>query len=84
MKHARALCGLLLFACFTASAAELATARPESVGMSSQRLRRLTNAMKALTDEGKLAGVVTMVAKDGKVVHCTRPPASRMSRATRR
>jgi CubicO group peptidase (beta-lactamase class C family) len=66
----RFFCSLLL-ACVvgSAGAAELGTARPESVGMSSQRLNLLTTQMKALTASGELPGVVTMVARKGKVVH---------------
>ncbi len=60
---------LLVVLAGQASAADLATARPESVGMSSQRLAKLTAAMKNLSDTGQLSGVVTMVAKDGKIVH---------------
>ncbi len=51
------------------AAADLGSARPESVGISSQRLNRLTTEMKALADRGDLSGVVTMVARDGQVVH---------------
>jgi CubicO group peptidase (beta-lactamase class C family) len=66
----RFLCSLLLAGLVgSVGAADLGSARPESVGMSSQRLGRLTTEMKALTDRGILPGVVTMVAKDGKVVH---------------
>jgi CubicO group peptidase (beta-lactamase class C family) len=53
----------------TGAAADLPHARPESVGMSSQRLDRLSNGMRALADQGQISGVVTIVAKDGKVVH---------------
>jgi len=60
---------LLTFLVATAGAADLATARPESVGMSSQRLQLLTTGMKELADKGELSGVVTMVAKDGRLVH---------------
>jgi CubicO group peptidase (beta-lactamase class C family) len=49
----------------------LPTAKPESVGMSSERLARLDAGMKALVDQGKLAGVVTVVARHGKVVDFT-------------
>jgi CubicO group peptidase (beta-lactamase class C family) len=59
---------LCTFAAGSAAAADLASASPESVGMSSQRLARFTSAMRALADEGRVSGVVTMVAKDGKVV----------------
>jgi CubicO group peptidase (beta-lactamase class C family) len=71
MKLARSFAYSLLLACVVsvAGAADLATSRPESVGMSSERLARLTAAMKSLSDSGQLSGVVTMVAKDGKVVH---------------
>jgi CubicO group peptidase (beta-lactamase class C family) len=46
----------------------LPAAKPESVGMSSERLVRLEDGMKSLVDQGRLAGVVTMVARHGKVV----------------
>ncbi|MDA1372307.1 MAG: serine hydrolase [Proteobacteria bacterium] len=42
---------------------------PESVGMDSARLDRVTQAMQGFVDEGKLAGVVTMAARDNKIVH---------------
>jgi CubicO group peptidase (beta-lactamase class C family) len=71
MKLVRSFaCSLFLaFVVGAVAAADLPTARPESVGMSSQRLARLTSEMKALSDGGHLSGVVTMAAKDGKVVH---------------
>jgi CubicO group peptidase (beta-lactamase class C family) len=50
------------------AAAQLPTAKAENVGMSSERLARLPEGMKALVDNGKLAGVVTMVSRHGKVV----------------
>ena len=37
--------------------------------MSSDRLARLSEAMQGIVDDGKLAGIVTMVARRGKVVH---------------
>lgn len=71
MKLARRFFCSLLLACAVGSvaAADLGTARPESVGMSSQRLARLTAEMKSLVEQGELPGVVTMVARNGKVVH---------------
>jgi CubicO group peptidase (beta-lactamase class C family) len=70
MKLARHVlyCVLLGLLAGVAVAAELPSARPESVGMSTQRLGRLKSEMQALVDTNQLAGVVTMVAKDGKVV----------------
>jgi CubicO group peptidase (beta-lactamase class C family) len=47
---------------------DLPTAKPESVGMSSERLALLPEGMKALVAQGRLAGVVTMVSRNGKVV----------------
>ena len=52
-----------------AHAQPLPAAPPESVGMAPERLARLTTAMKGLVDEGKLAGTVTLVARNGKVVY---------------
>ncbi len=50
---------------------DLAIARPESVGVSSGRLRRLDEGMKRLVDEGRLAGVVTLLARHGKIASVT-------------
>lgn len=60
---------LLAFVVGTVGAADLGTARPEAVGISSQRLNRLTTEMKAIVERGDVPGVVTMVARKGKVVH---------------
>jgi len=62
-------CTVALQPAFAARKGELPTAKPEKVGMSAERLQRLPEGMKALVDEGRLAGVVTMVARNGKVVH---------------
>jgi CubicO group peptidase (beta-lactamase class C family) len=71
MKLARRFfCSLLLASVVgSVGAADLGTARPEAVGMSSQRLNRLTTEMKAIAERGDVPGVVTMVARKGKVVH---------------
>jgi CubicO group peptidase (beta-lactamase class C family) len=53
---------------FVAAQHELPTAKPAQVGMSAERLARLNEGMKTLVDQGRLAGVVTMVARHGKVV----------------
>jgi CubicO group peptidase (beta-lactamase class C family) len=42
---------------------------PESVGFSAAGLKAFQQAMRALVDEQKLAGVTTLVARHGKVVH---------------
>ena len=45
------------------------TARPETVGMSSERLERLDRVMQSYVQREEVAGVVTLVARRGKVVH---------------
>jgi len=39
------------------------------MGMSSERLERITNKTQAYVDAGKLAGVITMVNRGGRMVH---------------
>ena len=41
---------------------------PESVGMSSERLTRLHDAMQELVDDGRLSGITTMITRRGRVV----------------
>lgn len=42
---------------------------PEEAGFSSERLGRYTNAMRALIDGGVIPGVVSVIARHGKIVH---------------
>jgi len=42
---------------------------PESVGMSSRRLERIQPAMQAYVDRGVYAGVSTLIARRGTIVH---------------
>jgi CubicO group peptidase (beta-lactamase class C family) len=51
-----------------AATRDLPSASAESEGMSAERLARLSSGMKELVDQGRLAGVVTMVSRHGKVV----------------
>jgi CubicO group peptidase (beta-lactamase class C family) len=44
-------------------------ATPESVGLSSERLQRLRATMQQYVDEGRVAGLVTYVARRGRVAH---------------
>ena len=44
-------------------------AEPESVGVSSDRLNRLTDTMQRYIDSDKLAGTVSLVSRKGKVIH---------------
>jgi CubicO group peptidase (beta-lactamase class C family) len=62
-----AILGLAL--CLQALAAPLPEARPEDVGLSSQRLERLTAAMQKIADDRELPGMVVMIARKGKLVY---------------
>jgi CubicO group peptidase (beta-lactamase class C family) len=42
---------------------------PESVGLSSQRLARLRDVMQEYPDAGRVSGVVTYVARNGRIAH---------------
>ena len=53
----------------SAFAQALQKASPESVGMSSARLERLTNVMDTYAREKQIAGSVTLVARAGKIVY---------------
>jgi len=44
-------------------------AKPEEVGLSSERLQRLTDAFQAYVKDGKLAGAVVLVTRRGKVAY---------------
>jgi CubicO group peptidase (beta-lactamase class C family) len=73
MKHAatRVLTPALLVLTLAVSALAqgLPAGTPESVGMSGPRLQRLSAAMKQAVDERKVAGIVTLVARNGRVTH---------------
>ena len=74
MPHrARAHLALVLLALPLFVVASPATAQervaPEEVGMSSERLDRLTGAMEAYVAEGRLPGAVVQVMRDGKIVY---------------
>lgn len=64
---------LLTFAFVIASSTAMAKNPPlvaaEKVGMSTERLNRITEMSQRYVDEGKLAGVITMVARKGRLVH---------------
>ncbi len=44
---------------------------PGQVGMSAERLERVSPAMQAFVDSGEIAGITTLVARRGRVVHRT-------------
>ncbi len=45
------------------------TARPEEVGLSSERLKRVTELVQRHVEARSLAGAVTLVARNGRVAH---------------
>jgi CubicO group peptidase (beta-lactamase class C family) len=45
------------------------TVKPEKVGFSSERLGRINAVMQRTVDEGKCAGILTMVARRGQIAH---------------
>lgn len=50
-------------------ARDLQSVRPESVGVSSDRLTRLEAGMKGLVDRGRVASLVALMAHHGKIVY---------------
>ena len=64
-----AAASILAGAAFTSQAAVLPEAKPEDVGMSSQRLARLDATMQRAVDSGELPGVVILIARDGRLAY---------------
>jgi CubicO group peptidase (beta-lactamase class C family) len=52
-----------------AGAGAVGTGKPEDVGLSSERLARIREAVQRQIDAGAVPGAVTLVARRGKVVH---------------
>jgi CubicO group peptidase (beta-lactamase class C family) len=68
----RSMLALLVIALIGSAAvlgADNPLASPESVGFSADGLKALQQTMRGLVDDGKLAGVTTLVARHGKVVY---------------
>ena len=53
----------------TGAAQGLVRVEPEEVGMSSERLDRLSLALETMVDDGRLAGAVTIVVRRGKIAY---------------
>jgi CubicO group peptidase (beta-lactamase class C family) len=64
------LCGAAALTAHLAPAAEpsLSFAKPESAGLSGERLARLSSWTRSLVADGRISGAVTMVARHGKVI----------------
>ncbi len=62
---------LLLAACQDSGATQvgLPVAKPEKVGLSSERLARIDKVIQEYVDRDQIAGAVTLVARHGKIAH---------------
>jgi CubicO group peptidase (beta-lactamase class C family) len=63
---------VLVLVCLTPGfvcAQPLPTATPETVGLAPARLARLTAAIKQYVDEGRIAGTVTLILRQGRVAY---------------
>ena len=72
IRRVRVACwgaALALFTGLSIASTELPTAKPENVGMSSDRLKRIDEAMARHIEAGTITGAVTAVARRGQVVH---------------
>jgi CubicO group peptidase (beta-lactamase class C family) len=72
LRHAfaRAAFSLFLLGVATAAAAQsLQPAAPESVGLSTERLQRLSDALQKYVYDGQVAGSVTLVARRGSIAY---------------
>ena len=64
--------GTIVVLCLTVSAwtyKSFVEASPESVGVSSERLKKLDEEMHAFVDQGQLAGIQTAILRKGKLIH---------------
>jgi CubicO group peptidase (beta-lactamase class C family) len=71
-QHIRVLFALLFIVLVSAPAfyaQTLSRTLPEEVGLSSERLKRLSTVLEGYVREGKLAGGVVLVAREGKVAY---------------
>jgi CubicO group peptidase (beta-lactamase class C family) len=57
----------MMAACVTAAGQGLPAAKPESVGLSSERLERIATAVQRSIDDKRIAGAVTLVARRGQI-----------------
>ncbi len=60
---------LVLLTLGTVAGQSLPTAPPEEVGLSAERLDRLNQVMRRYVDDGRVAGLVTLVIRGGRVTH---------------
>ena len=51
------------------ASSKLPLGKPESVGMSSERLNRIDPILQQHVDNGDFSGAISLVARHGKIVH---------------
>ncbi len=68
-RAALAAVGMWLLAAIMVQAAVLPAAKPETVGLSPERLERLSRVMREDVDNGKTAGLVALIYRNGKVAY---------------
>ena len=93
MRRVIALAALLLAAVASARAAELPTATPEEVGLSSERLGAITARLTADVAQGTIPGGILLIAREGKICYFetvgaldpqTKAPMSKVDRLPQR
>ena len=70
MRKCGALLVVLSLGVVTAASDEIRSARPERLGMSTERMVRIDALMEREIREGRLAGAVCVLARHGKVAYC--------------
>jgi CubicO group peptidase (beta-lactamase class C family) len=68
-KPAAKIALFLLVAALPLVAATLPNAKPEEVGLSSERLQKIHQMLQRRIDAGDISGAVTLVARKGRVAH---------------
>ncbi|HLK49241.1 MAG TPA: serine hydrolase domain-containing protein [Bryobacteraceae bacterium] len=69
MRRSALIFALILAAAVAALPASIQTAKPEQNGFSSERLARIHEMVQRHIDDHDISGAVTLVARNGKVVH---------------
>src|SRR5262245_2194311 len=67
--RALTLVAIVMFARLALAAGSIALAKPEEVGLSTERLKRIGEAVQRHIDAKNVAGAVTLVARRGRIAH---------------
>lgn len=60
---------ILMVSAWFAQGNALPSASPSDVGLSAEKLAVVDKAMQTYVDKGKIAGILTLVARNGRVAH---------------